>query len=68
MKQGDYVVFKKGSGLAGSIAKVVTQEQMILRVRIIHSTNSTYAKNNRVVATQYQLDVIDPKVGEILDN
>ena len=68
MKQGDYVVFKKGSGLAGSIAKVVTQEQMILRVRIIHSTNSTYAKNNRVVATEYQLDLIDPKVGEILDN
>ena len=68
MKQGDYVVFKKGSGLAGSIAKVVTQEQQILRVRILHSTNSSYAKNNRVVATQYQLDVIDPKVGEILDN
>ena len=68
MKQGDYVVFKKGSGLAGSIAKVVTQEQQILRVRILHSTNSTYAKNNRVVATEYQLDLIDPKVGEILDN
>ena len=68
MKQGDYVVFKKGSGLAGSIAKVVTQEQMILRVRILHSTNSNYVKNNRVVATPYQLDVIDPKVGEILDN
>ena len=68
MKQGDYVVFKKGTGLAGSVAKVVTQEQMILRVRIIHSTNSTYAKNNRVVATPFQLDVIDPKVGEILDN
>ena len=68
MKQGDYVVFKKGTGLAGSVAKVVTQEQQILRVRILHSTNSTYAKNSRVVATQYQLDLIDPKVGEILDN
>ena len=31
MKQGDYVVFKKGTGLAGSVAKVVTQEQQILR-------------------------------------
>ena len=68
MKQGDYVVFKKGTGLAGSVAKVITQEQQILRVRILHSTNSTYAKNNRVVATEYQLDLIDPKVGEILDN
>lgn len=68
MKQGDYVIFKKGSGLAGSIAKVVTQEQMILRVRILHSTNSTYTKNSRLVATPYQLDLIDSKVGEILDN
>ena len=70
MKQGDYVVFKKGSWFAGSIGKVVMydDEHIGARVRILHSTNSNIKKNDRLVTTQYQLDVIDPKVGEILDN
>lgn len=72
MKQGDYVVFKKGKYLKGAIGKVImppTEGYTGVRVRILYNPNETAFNhvNARIVADEDELITIESSVGQILD-